>query len=172
MRQNLILNILFKYNNMSKTYTFEFKKKLKEKIERLTEKKHLEKIRDIIFKYNPDISVSQNSSGMLLFFHNLTDETYNKIENYIDKINKDIIKELTISYANTLSSDINDSEDINIKNIEISNIKLSSLEKNLIKKKDYYDKLEVENNNKEDDDIFLDKDSLTMSMSEKKYVKK
>ena len=33
---------------MSKTYTFEYKKKLKDRIEKLTDKKTLEKIRDII----------------------------------------------------------------------------------------------------------------------------
>ena len=42
---------------MSKIYTFEFKKKLKDRIEKITDKKTLEKIRDIIFKYNPKVSV-------------------------------------------------------------------------------------------------------------------
>ena len=36
-----------------------------------------------------------------------------------------------------------------------------SIEKNLIKKKDYYDKLQEENNSNVDD-IFLDKDSLKL----------
>jgi hypothetical protein len=147
---------------MSRPYTFEMKKKIKEKIEKISEKKHLEKIRDIIFKFNPDINVSQNSSGMLLFFHNLTDETYNKIENYIGKMDKDKIKEITDSYNNDdIKIKIND------KNIN-NNIRLSSVEKNLIKKKDYYEKLDKENNidsdviyTNIDDDIFLDKDTLT-----------
>jgi len=145
---------------MSRQYTFEMKKKIKEKIEKIGEKKHLEKIKDIIFKFNPDINVSQNSSGMLLFFHNLTDETYNKIENYIVKLDKDKIKEFTDSYNN---------DDVKIKiSDKNNNVRLSSIEKNLIKKKDYYDKLDEENNVDSDiiyttcdDDIFLDKDTLT-----------
>ena len=80
---------------MSKTYTFEYKKKLKDRIEKLTDKKTLEKIRDIIFKHNPDINVSQNSSGMLLFFHNLTDITYNKLEIFLNKTDSDKLKDLT-----------------------------------------------------------------------------
>ena len=140
------------------------KKKIKEKIEKISEKKHLEKIRDIILKFNPDINVSQNSSGMLLFFHNLTDDTYNKIENYIIKLDKEKIKEFTDSCNN---------DDVKIKISEKNNnLRLSSVEKNLIKKKDYYEKLDVENNIDTDvvyttcdDDIFLDKDIFTDSKS-------
>ena len=71
---------------MSKIYTFEFKKKLKDRIEKITDKKTLEKIRDIIFKYNPKVNVSQNSSGMLLFFHNLNEFTYNRLEYFLNKL--------------------------------------------------------------------------------------
>ena len=138
---------------MSKIYTFEFKKKLKDRIEKITDKKTLEKIRDIIFKYNPKVNVSQNSSGMLLFFHNLNEFTYNRLDYFLNKLDNDKIKVLTASYTDT-------QEDIKIKINDKNNIKLSSIEKNLIKKKDYYDKLQEENNC-ESDDIFLDKDSLS-----------
>ena len=139
---------------MSKIYTFEFKKKLKDRIEKITDKKTLEKIRDIIFKYNPRISVSQNSSGMLLFFHNLNEFTYNRLDYFLNKLDNDKIKVLTASYTDT-------QEDIKIKINDKNNVKLSSIEKNLIKKKDYYDKLQEENNSNVDD-IFLDKDSLKL----------
>ena len=139
---------------MNKTYTFEYKKKLKDRIEKLTDKKTLEKIRDIIFKYNPKVNVSQNSSGMLLFFHNLNEFTYNRLDYFLNKLDNDKIKVLTASYTDT-------QEDIKIKINDKNNIKLSSIEKNLIKKKDYYDKLQEENNSNVDD-IFLDKDSLKL----------
>ena len=86
---------------MSKIYTFEFKKKLKDRIEKITDKKTLEKIRDIIFKYNPKVSVSQNSSGMLLFFHNLNEFTYNRLDYFLNKLDNDKIKVLTASYTDT-----------------------------------------------------------------------
>ena len=116
--------------NTSRIYTFEMKKKIKEKIEKLTEKKQLEKIRDIIFKCNPDINVSQNSSGMLLFFHNLTDDTYNKLENYMYRLDKDKLKEITENLED-IKIKINDKTLIT----NNSNVRLSSVEKNLIKKK-------------------------------------
>ena len=85
---------------MSKTYTFEYKKMLKDRIEKIADKKILEKIRDIIFKQNPNINVSQNSSGMLLFFHNLTDSTYNKLDSFLQKLEKD----KTIKFGKLFSS--------------------------------------------------------------------
>ena len=142
-------------------YTFEFKKKLKERIEKINSKDHVEKIKQIIFKNNPNISYTQNSSGVLLFFHNLTEITYQKIDGYIKKIEFEKIKQITTT--NISEEDIihhNVSENFN-------NIRLSSLEKNIIKKKDYYEKLKEENNidtdiiyksDDDDMDIFLHKD--------------
>jgi len=146
------------------TITYDFKKKLKERIEKITEKKELEKIRDIIFKCNPDINVSQNSSGMLLFFHNLNDLTYTKLTQFLNKLETSKIKSITQSST----EDDFDNEYINklVKDSMTNNLKLNSLEKNLIKKKDYYDKLDIENDvNKnvvyrQDSDIFLDKENL------------
>jgi hypothetical protein len=143
-------------------YTFEFKKKLKERIEKINSKEHVEKIKQIIFKNNPNISYTQNSSGVLLFFHNLSDITYQKIDMYLKKIEFEKIKQITTT--NISDEDIvapNVSENFN------NNIRLSSLEKNIIKKKDYYEKLKEENNvdtdiiyksDDDDMDIFLNKD--------------
>jgi hypothetical protein len=142
-------------------HTFEFKKKLKERIEKINSKDHVEKIKQIIFKNNPDISYTQNSSGVLLFFHNLTDITYQKIDGYLKKIEFEKIKQLT-------TTNISD-EDLIHQNVSenFNNIRLSSLEKNIIKKKDYYEKLKEENNvdtdviyksDDDDMDIFLNKD--------------
>jgi len=151
---------------MSKIYTFDSKKKLKEKIEKITEKKQLHRIKDIIFKCNPDINVSQNSSGMLLFFHNLSDDTYIKIDNYISKLDKDKIREITASLTDEeVKIKINDNYLYKNSN---NNIRLSSVEKNLIKKKNYYEKLNQENNidldivyTNKDDDIFLNKENIS-----------
>lgn len=118
---------------MSKTYTFDSKKKLKEKIEKISEKKQLQRIKDIIFRCNPEINVSQNSSGMLLFFHNLTDDTYIRIENYISRLDKEKIKQFTDTFTDEeIKLKINDNY---ITNNSSSNLRLSSVEKNLIKKK-------------------------------------
>jgi hypothetical protein len=122
-------------------YSFESKKKLKERIEKLTEKENIEKIKQLIFKNNKNLSFTQNSSGILLFFHNLTDDTYNKIDFFLKKLDNKKVKQITSTYTeedDTFTPDITESY--------TNNIRLSSLEKNIIKKKDYYEKLKEENN--------------------------
>ena len=145
-------------------YSFDMKKKIKERIDKVnTSREHIEKIKQIIFKYNPNLPHDKNSSGVLLFFHALDDITYQKIDMYLKKIEFEKIKQLTTTnisdedlIAPTLSENFN------------SNIRLSSLEKNIIKKKDYYEKLKEENNvdtdiiyksDDDDMDIFLNKDT-------------
>ena len=162
-------------NSKNEKITFEFKKKLKERIEKLTEKEHIEKIKQLILKNNPDLSYTQNSSGVLLFFHNLTETTYQKLDTYLKKIDSDKIKRIT----NFTDDDIvttNLSE-----KIQVNNIRLSSLEKNIIKKKDYYEKLKEENNvdtdiiyksDDDDMDIFLNKDSPDLPVKQTKVLPK
>lgn len=149
---------------LNENYSLEFKRKLKERIEKLTEREHIEKIKQLIFKHNPDLSYTQNSSGVLLFFHNLTHETYSKLDSYLKKIDNDKFKKITMNMTDEEPiphhSQLTDT-------INQSNIRLSSLEKNIIKKKDYYEKLKEENNvdtdiiyksDDEDMDIYLNKE--------------
>jgi hypothetical protein len=70
-----------KYSNGK--YSFEFKMKLKDRIENITDKYYIERIKEIIFKDNLNLCHTKNSSGVLLFFHNLTEETYSKLESYL-----------------------------------------------------------------------------------------
>jgi hypothetical protein len=150
-------------NKTIETHTLEFKRKLKERIEKITKRDCIEKIKLIIFKNNPNLSYTQNSSGVLLFFHNLSDITYDKLDSYLKKIDNESIKyiTMTLSEEELLGNNMSES-------LITNNIRLSSLEKNIIKKKDYYEKLKEENNvdtdiiYKSDDDnmdIFLNKDS-------------
>ena len=130
-------------------YSFEFKEKLKERIEALTErenteKENIEKITELIFKNNPNLTYTHNSSGgILIFFHNLSDDTYNKIDLFLKKLDNQKVKQITSTYTEnddtiTATAEFSDSY--------TNNIRLSSLEKNIIKKKDYYEKLKEENN--------------------------
>jgi hypothetical protein len=162
-------------NSKNEKIPFEFKKKLKERIEKLTEKEHIEKIKHLILKNNPDLSYTQNSSGLLLFFHNLTETTYQKLDTYLRKIDSDKIKRIT-NFTDDEVITINLSE-----KIQVSNIRLSSLEKNIIKKKDYYEKLKEENNvdtdiiyksDDDDMDIFLNKDSPDLPVKQTKGLPK
>lgn len=143
--------------SISKTteiYSFESKKKIKERIEKIYEKDNINIIKQLIFKNNPGLQYSHNSSGILLFFHNLTDDTYSKIDLFLRKINNEKVKELSSTY--TEEETISDFSDL-----YANNIRLSSLEKNIIKKKDYYDKLKEENNT-DKDIIFNNDDNLEL----------
>lgn len=152
-------------------YSFESKKKLKERIEKLTERENIEKIKQLIFKNNPNLSYTQNSSGILLFFHNLTDDTYNKIDLFLRRIDNQKVKQITSTYTEeddtiTATAEFSDSY--------TNNIRLSSLEKNIIKKKDYYEKLKEENNVDTDIIYKSDDDDLELlpKISPIKQVKK
>ena len=136
---------------MSKKYSTEFKKKLKDKLENIFENNKIDIIKDIIFKHNPDLSYTQNSSGLLLFFHNLNPVTYEKLEHFIIKLEHSKIKKITSTMTD---DDLSISESISTTKLNFNhnknNVRLNSLEKNLIKKKDYFEKLELENNMNEE----------------------
>ena len=91
---------------MTSEYKIDDIKKLLTKIEQLKEKKHVEKIKEYIFKENPDIETTKKSSGTLLFFHNLTQSTYKKIDLYFIKLENEKINKITStiseSYDKTL----------------------------------------------------------------------
>ncbi len=144
-------------STLNEKYSFEFKKKLKERIEKLSEREHIEKIKQLIFKHNPSLSYTQNSSGVLLFFHNLTDETYSKLDSFLKKMDTDKVKKITMTMTDEelIQPQLKES-------ISQNNIRLSSLEKNIIKKKDYYEKLKEENN--VDTDIIYKSDDDDMDL--------
>lgn len=165
----------------SKIFSLDDKKKLKEKIEKNNSREIIEKIKNIILKNNPQLSYTQNSSGVLLFFHNLTNETYEKIELLLKKHDAEKIKSIEI--LSDEKANITFDTITNLKEPPLNNHRLSSLEKNIIKKKDYYEKLKEENNcdvdiiyrSDDDPDIFLskfsDKKDENIKLEESKKTK-
>jgi len=68
-------------------YTHEEKERLVGRIYRLKKEKYLRDIKNIILKYNANITITSNPrSGEYLYFHNLKPETYLAIEKYIQKV--------------------------------------------------------------------------------------
>ena len=143
--------------------TIEYKiddiKKLLSKIEQVTEKKHIEKIKNIIFKENPDLITTKKSSGILLFFHNLSQNTYKKIDAYFIKLEKEKIESITTIISETLdeTSDIKSDKKTDEEPKHI--VKLSNSEKKIMKRKEYYNQINSDNKTDDvyvsDDDIFL-----------------
>ncbi len=108
------------------------KRVIKDKIEKLKKKRHLIEIFKIISS-DANINKSENNNGIFLYFNNLKDETYIKLERYLDMIElEDNVTETEFSatFSESNSTNIID-EDYG------SKLKLSNKEKNIIKKKQY-----------------------------------
>ena len=73
-------------------YAYEDKKKLLKSIEKIDNQKCLKKISQIIVKLNPDHPMSVNESGTSLYFDNLSEKTYKKIEDFISEYLDEIKK--------------------------------------------------------------------------------
>jgi len=147
---------------MPKEYTIEDIKCILKKIENVKERKHIEKIKEIIYKENPNLSVTKKSDGILLFFHNLNQSTYKKLDGFFDKIdNEKILKATSYSESLNMSTNISisDNNDTN-QDYESPQIKLSNTEKKILKKKEYHKQI-YSDTNKDDiyvnDEIFYNK---------------
>jgi len=137
---------------MTDRYSFDKKKKLAEKIGKLKTKENVNAIRDIIFSDNPNISVTKKSNSMLLYFHNLNDSTYLKIEKYLMKVDKKRKDE----FKRTLSETENAPELSNGQSqTEKTKYKLSNRERNIIKRMEY--EKEIDGGN---DELTFNSDSL------------
>jgi hypothetical protein len=125
------------------TYSFDDKQKLVSKIQNLKKKKYFETIRDIILECNKNLDVTDNSNGLFLCFHNLSNDTYVKIDKFIKKLNK-------ISYTSENSENYS-TEYVPYSQQEYpfeNNAKLrySNKEKSIIKRKIYDKHIIAENN--------------------------
>lgn len=130
-------------SNKQKTkeeYSFENKKKLAARISDMRDKETLRKIRDIIFAENPEVSARKSSNGYLMYFQNYNDETYHKIEKFLNKVEREKLERQTKSITETseqmlLSSEADDPNT----NYTVSRTRLrySNREKRLIKRRQY-----------------------------------
>jgi len=136
----IIDEIIIDSKNKESKYDYSKKLQLVKKINKIKKKDYLLNIFKIILKDNKDFS--ENNNGVFIFFHNLNDETYEKLEiyvNYIFKLHqKNISSELSDSIKN---SDIINSITVgnyseNKKEIHISG-NLSNKEKSLLRRKKY-----------------------------------
>ena len=122
---------------MELLFDYELKKELAAEIEKIKKKKYLLNILKIIFENKTNKKFIENDNGIFMFFHNYKNETYIKIQEYIEKI-KNIKKNTTSEDSITLSENKYipyENDNINIPNLKINSIRLSNKEKNLIKRK-------------------------------------
>lgn len=117
---------------MDITFSFDHKERLARRIERLKKNLHYFKIVDIVFKYNDVYDIENkimiNNNSSYLYFHDLTNITYSKIEEFLDSI---------FSQSNTASSENKYAEYKPYSQCDIDNEymnKYNNHERNIIKK--------------------------------------
>lgn len=86
---------------MSDSYTFEKKKKLIDRIKKITLKSDLIKIKKIVTENNPDLDCMKNGNGYFMEFDNLSSKTYLEITKFLDKTEKKKLKELETEIMET-----------------------------------------------------------------------
>lgn len=157
-------------------YSFERKKKLAARISDMRDKDTLRKIRDIIFAENPEVSARKSSNGYLMYFQNYNDETYHKIEKFLNKLERDKLEKQTRSITETseqmlLSSEADDpNTDYTVSR---TRLRYSNREKRLIKRRQYeniinekiIDTDEADDNDDDNNDETEDKKASNSSQS-------
>lgn len=135
-------------------YSAEKKKRLASKISRMRNKKNLKHIRKILFEENPQLDVSKNKTGQLMFFQNCTYETYIRLEKFITLLEeKKLTKSMeeSDSIRHTLSSEMDDTTATDYTKSR-TRLRYSNHEKKLIRRKKYEkiisEKLVSNDNNK------------------------
>ena len=134
---------LAKYDHVKKL-------ELVKKINKIKKKEYLINIFKIINSSSKDFS--ENNNGIFIFFHNLSDEIYEKLETYVNLIYKihqqSCIKNIYMSDVSDsliITSDMNDEEN-NEKNDEQNGKELSNKEKMLMRRKKYEEYLTYNQN--------------------------
>jgi hypothetical protein len=157
-------------NNSEKKeeYSFEKKKKLASRISDMKNKDHLRKIRDIIFTENPSVSAKKDSGGYLMYFHNYTNDTYYKIEKYINRLEREKLERQTRSITENSDHILFSSEDPNIDYNSQSGLRYSNREKRLIKRRQYED---IINEKLTDEDMNTEKETNVSDSDENKINK-
>ena len=120
---------------VKKNYDHNKKMELVKKINKIKKKEYLINIFKIILLHSKDYT--ENNNGVFVFFHNLTDEAYNDIESYVNKIYK-MHKKSSSNILNIYNSDLSDSQNLLSDTIEFDNDKnLSNKEKLIMRRKKY-----------------------------------
>ncbi len=146
---------------MNTDSSYEYKiddiKKLLSKIETIKDKNHIKKIKQIIFKENPELNTIKKATGTLLFFHNLSQSTYKKIDKFFNKLEKAQLESITTSLSESYERTLSDIKLVDTDENHV--VKLSNSERKIMKRKEYYNQINSDSNKEkydnDDDDIFV-----------------
>lgn len=115
-------------NKNNSKFDYNKKMELVKKINKIKKKEYLINIFKIITSENKDYT--ENTNGVFIFFHNLSDSVYEKIENYVNYIYR--VHSKNSQSINNLSDSLNS---FNVSElIELSSSNLPDINKNLSNK--------------------------------------
>jgi hypothetical protein len=114
------INLTEKDIIINKNYDHVKKLELVRKIKKIKKQEYLKNIFKIIRLHSDNYNI--NNNGVFVFFHNLSDEAYEQIENYVNNIYK-IHKKTFNNILNIYNSDLSETQIICSDTIEIENDK-------------------------------------------------
>jgi hypothetical protein len=129
---------------LKKHYDHAKKMELVKKINKIKKKEYLLNIFKIILLHSKDYT--ENNNGVFVFFHNLSDEVYEQIDNYVNHIYKLYKKSTNI--LNIYNSELSETYLINSDTNEIENDKKLSNKERLIMRRKKYEKYLDQNQEK------------------------
>jgi hypothetical protein len=153
-------------------YTFDQKKKLATQLSKIRNKTDALYVYEIINKLNDKCPTKENNKKTLLFFHELTDETYDELEKFIKLLKKKKRKLSQLQTSDSIDT-ISQSQSTSQTNTDYKpyaidefpsqkdftpKYKFSNKEKNIIKRKNYDNKI-----NKDSDEIVYTKFNVEIS---------
>jgi len=125
----------------TKEITYNKKIEIVKKINKIKKKEYLLNIFKIITTYSSEYT--ENTNGVFIFFHNLPDEVYEKIENYLNIIYKMHLKSDIKNIFDSEISDSNITETIyNNMELDVQNKNLTNKEKMIFRRKKYEEYLQ------------------------------
>lgn len=130
---------------MNIDFSFEKKKKLADRIQKLNSKHELQQIKSIITDNNPDLEFMKNSNGYFMQFQNLSLNTYIAISKFLDKMDRKTIKNIeseVFENSEILSEGITHlTDEIQEKNIS-KKLRLTNTESHILNRVKYEKELE------------------------------
>ena len=152
---------------MSKSFTFEQKRKLTERIHNLnvnTNKKELQFIKNYITENNPELFVMKNGNGYFMQFQNLNYKTYEELTKFLDKLDKKKAKEIEsemLENSELLSEEITAlTDNISERQHLSKKLRLTNTESHILNRVKYENELKKNETNCENEITYFNSENM------------
>ena len=160
---------------MSESFSFEKKKKLATKIQKLSSRADLVQIKKIIVDNNPELAFMKNSNGYFMQFQNLSDGTYIKLSEFLNEKDsqekKKILKEMESEICDNsdlLSDDVVAlTDNVTDKNVS-KKLRLTNTENHILNRAKYEKELKKNESNSDNDVVVYNCDNVKTKNKPKK----